>query len=116
MQGAVTIFGQRAGSLLGDDGRVLDHDLVGSGSDVVFLHAAIGDRRLWDPQFPWVADRCRALRCDLRGFGGSPLPAGSFSHAQDVAELLQARGAAWPLVVAGSLGGRVALELAVAWP
>jgi pimeloyl-ACP methyl ester carboxylesterase len=95
---------------------VLDHDLSGFGSDVVLLHAAIGDRRLWDDQFGWVASRHRAIRCDLRGFGNSQLPAGRFSHAHDVADLLQTLGVERAVMVAGSLGGRVALELAVAWP
>ena len=95
---------------------VLDHDHRGAGSDLVFLHAAIGDRRLWDDQWPWVTSRYRALRCDFRGFGRSPQVSGPFSHARDVVDTLDSADVERTVLVAGSLGGRVALELAVARP
>ena len=95
---------------------MLDHDHTGVGTDVVFLHAAIGDRRLSEDQWPWVTARHRALRCDFRGFGHTPLLSGPFSHAQDVVDLLSSAEVERAVLVAGSLGGRVALELAVARP
>ena len=95
---------------------MLDHDHAGVGADIVFLHAAVGDRRLWDDQWRWVIAGYRALRCDFRGFGRTPLSSGPFSHARDVVELFDSADIRRAVLVAGSLGGRVALEVAVAWP
>jgi 3-oxoadipate enol-lactonase len=94
----------------------LAHDLAGDGPDVVLIHEAIGDRHLWDDQWRWLTAEYRVLRPDLRGFGQSPLTAEPFTHAQDVIDLMAEVGMADAVVAAGSMGGRVALELAVARP
>jgi 3-oxoadipate enol-lactonase len=54
-----------------------------------------------------------AVRHELRGFGGTPLPAdGTFSHAQDLAAALDQ-----PAVLVGaSYGGQVCLEVAATRP
>ena len=52
------------------------------------------------------------LAPDLRGFGERPLDSEPFSHARDAEALLDGPAA----VVGASLGGRVALELAVLRP
>ncbi len=41
--------GRRRREARTDDGVELDYELAGEGSDVIFLHAAVGDRRLWRP-------------------------------------------------------------------
>jgi pimeloyl-ACP methyl ester carboxylesterase len=94
----------------------LHHELTGSGAPVVLLHEGITDSRMWDPQWSTFARRYRLLRCDLAGFGSTPLPASSLGHARSVAELLDEVGITRAAVVGCSLGGRVALELAVARP
>ncbi|WP_426404104.1 alpha/beta fold hydrolase [Streptomyces sp. R-07] len=95
----------------------LSHDLAGTGpSTVVLLHSGVCDRRMWDGQFPALAAAGhRVVRCDLRGFGGSPIDA-PHTHAEDVRELLDHLGAERAAVVGSSFGGRVALELAAAHP
>jgi pimeloyl-ACP methyl ester carboxylesterase len=95
---------------------VLAHDLIGEGPDLVLLHQAIGDRHLWDDQWPWLTAEYRVLRPDHRGFGESPLTVEPFTRAGDVAELMEAVGMGPAIVVAGSMSGRVALELTVARP
>jgi pimeloyl-ACP methyl ester carboxylesterase len=82
-------------------------------STVLLLHAGIADSRMWEPQ----AEALRSagfdvLAPDLRGFGERPLDSERFSHARDVEALLDGPGA----VVGSSMGGRVALELAVLRP
>lgn len=80
---------------------------------VLLLHAGIADHTMWQPQIgPLEAAGYRVLAPDLLGFGTRPLGPGPFSNLQDVAELLDAPAA----VVGCSLGGRVALELAVERP
>jgi 3-oxoadipate enol-lactonase len=83
---------------------------------VVLVHAGIVDSRMWDPQWPLLTGRYRTLRYDMRGFGRSPLPAEPYAHARDLSELLDRLGVDRAALVAVSLGGRVALELAIARP
>lgn len=88
----------------------------GSGPAVLLVHAAIGDSRMWEPQWDALTSAHRVVRCDLRGFGRTGFPAGDFSHCDDVIELLDARRLDSVVVVGASLGGRVAIELALARP
>lgn len=95
----------------------LAHDVAGDGSALLLLHSTVCDRRMWDPQLPALAGAgFRAVRCDLRGYGDSPVPAEPYSDAEDVAELLDTLGADRVALVAASGGGRVALEVAARWP
>jgi len=94
----------------------LHHELRGSGPTVVFLHAGIVDSRMWDPQWDSFASRYRLLRCDLAGFGRSPIAGVPLTHAADVVGLLDVLGISGAGIVGASLGGRVALEVAVARP
>lgn len=82
-------------------------------STVLLLHAGIADSRMWEPQVaPLEAAGHRVLTPDLRGFGRRPAATEPFSHARDVEMLLDG-----PTSVVGcSLGGRVALELALLRP
>ncbi len=82
-------------------------------SDVLLLHAGIADRRMWQPQVDALeAAGHRVIAPDLRGFGERPLEPAPFSYVRDAEALLDGRAA----VVGCSLGGRVALELAVYRP
>ena len=56
------------------------------------------------------------MRYDLRGFGRSPLGPGRYSNAGDLVELLEQLELRSASLVGVSLGGQVALELAVARP
>lgn len=82
-------------------------------TDILLLHAGIADSRMWAPQIDALhAYDHRTIAPDLRGFGKTPLPAEKFSYVRDAEALLER-----PAVVVGcSLGGRVALELAVTRP
>ncbi|MFE5713480.1 alpha/beta fold hydrolase [Streptomyces sp. NPDC056501] len=95
----------------------LSHDLAGQGpSTVVLLHSGVCDRRMWDGQFSVLAEAGhRVVRCDLRGFGASPIDA-PHTHADDVRDLLDHLGVDRAAVVGSSFGGRVALEVAARHP
>lgn len=91
--------------------------MAGDGPALLLLHSTVCDRRMWDPQLPALAAAgFRAVRCDLRGYGDSPVPAEPYSDAEDVAELLDTLGIDRVALVAASGGGRVALEVAARWP
>lgn len=94
----------------------LYYEVNGAGSPIVFLHAGIADSRMWEPQWTSFATRYRLLRCDLPGFGRTPIERLPVTHAQDVVSLLDELDISSAGFVGASLGGRVALELAVTRP
>jgi 3-oxoadipate enol-lactonase len=95
---------------------LLAHDAAGTGDPVLLLHAGVADRRMWQPQWGPLTERLRTIRCDLRGFGDTPLPPERFSNAGDVVTLLDHLGIERVAVVGSSYGGRVALEVAATHP
>ena len=92
------------------------HEVTGSGPAVVLLHEGVADRRMWRHQVDALRDRWTVVAPDLRGFGETPHASGPFSHVEDVRELLDELAIPSAVVVGGSFGGRVALELALAHP
>ena len=82
-------------------------------STVLLLHAGIADSRMWRPQVDVLAAAGhRVIAPDLPGFGARPLEPAQFSNVRDAEALLDGPAA----VVGASLGGRVALELALHRP
>jgi 3-oxoadipate enol-lactonase len=95
----------------------LSHDRTGSGPAVLLLHSTVCDRRMWDPQVAALAAAgFQAVRCDLPGYGNSPVPGGPFDTAAEVAALLDALDLPETAVIGSSGGGAVALEVAARWP
>ncbi|MEU9040454.1 MULTISPECIES: alpha/beta fold hydrolase [unclassified Kitasatospora] len=96
---------------------ILSHDVSGSGPAVVLLHSSVCDRRMWDAQWQRLVDAgYRAVRCDFRGFGDSPLADGPYSDAGDVLALLDHLGIESAALVGSSHGGRIALTAAALRP
>jgi 3-oxoadipate enol-lactonase len=102
--------------LIASIGVPLHHEVAGEGAPLLFLHSGICDSRMWDTQWAAFAERHRVVRCDLRGFGRSPLPAGRFAHPADVIDLLDSLELGPTALVGSSMGGGVALQVAVARP
>ncbi|MEU4347610.1 alpha/beta hydrolase [Streptomyces sp. NPDC023838] len=95
----------------------LSHDVAGSGPAVLLLHSTVCDRRMWDPQVPaLVGAGYQVVRCDLRGFGETPVPDRPYSNADDVIALLDELGIERTALIGSSGGGRVALEIAARRP
>ena len=92
----------------------------GPGPVVVLLHGFPVSRAMWDEQLAGIGSVYRVIAPDLRGFGESPVPEGVYTMdamADDVVELLETLEIAGPVVVGGlSMGGYVALSLAVRYP
>jgi 3-oxoadipate enol-lactonase len=91
-------------------------EVAGEGPAVVLVHEGICDSRMWEPQWESWSRSYRLLRVDLRGFGRTPLEPGPFAHARDLIEAVERQGIERAALVGVSLGGRVALEVAVARP
>ena len=98
------------------NGVDIAYDEAGSGPPLLLIHAGIVDRRMWDDVMPAFAARYRVIRLDLRGYGDTPLPSGEFVYAADLAALLAALGVERASIVAMSVGGHIALDLAIAHP
>ena len=90
------------------DGGCLRYSTAGTGEPVVLLHGFGLDASMWDPQWPVLQREFRVIRYDLRGFGGSSLPDGAYSHSEDLRGLLDHLGARPAHVIGLSMGGRMA--------
>ena len=71
---------------------------------------------MWDLQAQALANSYRVIRCDLRGFGRSTTEHVEFAYWADVAALLDHIGVDRAHVVGQSIGGSIALDLALARP
>lgn len=91
-------------------------EVAGDGPPVALVHAGICDSRMWDPQWERFQAAHRVVRCDLRGFGRSPLGPGRFSHPADLIALLDELELGPVALVGASLGGGTALQVAVERP
>ena len=97
----------------------LAYDEAGAGPAVVLIHGHPFNRSMWAPQVAALSDGYRVIAPDLRGYGDSPVTPGTVPMSQlaaDVAALLDRLGAARAAVVGLSMGGLVAMELAIADP
>ncbi len=97
----------------------LAHDRVGAGPPLVLLHGLGGERHVWEPVIAPLAERHELIVPDLPGFGASPPlphdggPPTPAALAAAVAGLLDRLGLDRVAVAGNSLGGWVALELAL---
>jgi len=98
------------------NGVPIAYDVIGNGPPIVFLHAGIADRRMWDDQLAVFATDHRVLRYDLRGFGATPLPTGTFSPRADLRALLAHLDASPAVTIGCSFGGKTALEAVLEFP
>ncbi|MDP3047781.1 MAG: alpha/beta hydrolase [Chloroflexota bacterium] len=87
------------------------------GTPVVFIHGAGGNRLLWGSQLRGLSSAQRVVALDLPGHGRSDGPgmATIGSYAEVAAEVLGRLGSA-AVLVGHSMGGGVALQLALEWP
>jgi len=93
----------------------------GRGPPVVFLHGAVADHRMWEPQRAAVAARYRFIAVTMRYFGTAPWPdsGAHFSqatHVADVAAFIRQLNTGPVYVVGHSYGSLTALALAIQHP
>lgn len=83
---------------------------------LLFLHAGVADRRMWDDQVAALGPRYGLVRMDLRGFGDSEDDSPGWTPTHDVVEVLDTIGVHAVHVVAASYGSGVATQVAIAHP
>jgi pimeloyl-ACP methyl ester carboxylesterase len=98
------------------NGGRLWYDEAGSGPALVLVHGGLGDSGLWEPVVPFLAERFRVIRTDFRFFGRSTGPAAPWSWHDDIVGLLDELGIDRAALVGLSLGGRLAIEIALGHP
>lgn len=99
-----------------EGGGKLYYEVAGSGHPLVLIHGGQMDSRMWDEQFALFSKSYRIIRYDFRGFGKSPAATKPFAGEDDLATLLKSLGVAKVYIVGLSLGGRVAIDFALAHP
>lgn len=99
----------------------LAHDRRGAGPPLILMHALGADRRVWEPVVELLEGERNVITVDLPGFGASPsleVTDGSeptpAALAEAVAAFAARIGVERPHVAGNSLGGWVALEMALA--
>jgi pimeloyl-ACP methyl ester carboxylesterase len=91
----------------------------GAGDDVLFISGLADEGACWVDQVAGLNDRYRVTTFDNRGVGRSATPDGEFAIAAfsaDTAALMDALEIERAHVVASSMGGAIAQELALAHP
>jgi len=92
----------------------------GCGKPALVLLNSIGlDQSLFDAVAPQLASNFRLLRMDTRGHGASDAPPGDYTLdllADDVLAVMDAAGVASACVCGVSLGGMIAMQLALKAP
>ena len=97
----------------------LYYEATGQGQPVLLIHGLGSSTRDWAEQVAFFSKHYQVVVFDLRGHGKSDKPSGPYSiplFAADTTELITALGIAPAHVVGISLGGMIALQLAVSAP
>ena len=104
------------GSFLTLPGRRLWVEQAGDGPAVVLVHAGLADRRMWDDQVAALSDRYRVVRYDHPGYGRSDPATEPYSYVEELDAVLDHAGVDRAAAVGCSMGGRVAVDYALARP
>lgn len=99
-------------------GATLRYDVAGDPAHpaVLFVHAGVATRAMWDPQFEDLAADHRVIRYDCRGYGESRGADEPYADRDDLLAVLDAVGVDRATLVGASRGGRIALDAALDAP
>src|SRR5229473_3962354 len=92
---------------------------VGRGEPLILIHGLADDHRAWRRALPGLLLRHRVLMYDLRGHGGTSLgrPEGTLTQlGADLASLMDAAGVDGAHIAGFSLGGTIAMRMAIDHP
>ncbi len=90
---------------------------AGEGLAVVFLHAGVCDKRMWESQMQAAAAAgWHAVAYDRRGYGETESADEPFSHVDDLEAVLDALDIHAAVLVGCSMGGGLAVDFALRHP
>jgi pimeloyl-ACP methyl ester carboxylesterase len=103
------------------DGLTMHYQQLGSGPDVVLVHAFTSNLAVWvmSGVIEALAREFRVTAYDLRGHGASDVPRSGYTsadHAEDLRRLHAVLGLGAAYVVGHSFGGVIATHAAVRYP
>lgn len=104
------------GSTIEVAGGRIAYESAGEGTAIVFIHAAIADRRMWGREMGFFANDHRVVSLDMRGYGGSTPATAPFSCVRDIRSLVSQLDIKRPVLAGCSAGGGFAVEYALAFP
>lgn len=97
-------------------GGKLFYEERGTGPAVILIHGGMLDHRMWDPQVEALAPHFRVIRFDAASHGQSPTPEGEWRSFEHLGLLMQALRVENASLVGLSMGGRIAVDFAIAHP
>ena len=93
------------------------YEVAGSGEPtVVLMHGGLLDCHMWDEQFELLAKTNRVLRYDASAHGNSTLPPDVYWDHADLREVMNTLEIERAVLVGLSMGGKVAIDLALENP
>jgi pimeloyl-ACP methyl ester carboxylesterase len=101
------------------NGLSMNYEIAGTGESLVLIHGAGGNLNMWYHQVPVFSKSYRVITYDVRGAGETESPEAGYSislFAKDTCELMKAIGVEEACFVGYSMGGRIAIELAINYP
>lgn len=101
---------------MGINGALIHYRREGTGFPILMLHAGVADSRMWQPQVDDFAKHFDVIRPDMRGFGDSELPAGSWAPRDDLLGLMDQLRLKPAHLVGCSMGGSLAIDFAIDHP
>lgn len=101
------------------NGISMNYQIKGKGANLVLIHGAGDNLNMWYHQLPVFSKSYRVVTYDIRGSGKTESPKGEYSislFAEDAYQLIKAIRVEGAYFLGYSLGGRIALELALDHP
>jgi len=101
------------------NGISINYQVKGKGANLVLVHGAGDNLNMWYHQVPVFSKSYRVITYDVRGSGKTERPEGEYSIAllaEDAYQLMKAIGVKEAYFLGYSMGGRIALELALNHP
>jgi len=95
---------------------LMNYEIKGKGPNLVLIHGAGDNLNMWYHQVPVFSKSYRVITYDVRGSGETESPKGEYSislFSEDVYQLMKAIRVEDAYFLGYSMGGRIALELAI---
>lgn len=97
----------------------ISYEVGGSGRNIVLLHCWAGSKEYWKWTIQALTPHFRVYALDLKGFGDSDKPDDGYAMADFsrlIAEFFNALGISKAILVGHSMGGKIAINFAQAYP
>ena len=98
------------------DGERTFYEIRGAGAPMILIHGGLMDRRMWRWQAGFFAAHYTVISYDVRGHGKSDIPLAPYSQHDDLRRLLDYMRVPAAILVGLSMGGAIAIDLALEHP